>query len=72
MYIKISDTFPRIPDTQSRVITKVYEFLGQPSYYRQKVSPKQSAEDDSNPAGVCVKCFDYMLLWAGLQSIESR
>ena len=32
MYIKISYTFQRIPDTQSRVITKVYDFLGQPSY----------------------------------------
>ena len=32
MYIKISYKFHRIPDTQSRVITKVYDFLGQPSY----------------------------------------
>ena len=32
MYIQISYTFQRIPDTQSRVITKVYDFLGQPSY----------------------------------------
>ena len=42
--------------------------------YWQKDSPKQSTEYDSNPAGVpvCVKCFDYMLLWAGLQSIERR
>ena len=37
-----------------------------------KVIPKQSTDDDSNPGGVCVKCFDYMLLWAGLQSIEKR
>ena len=33
MYKKISYTFQRIPDTQSRVITKVYDFLGQPSYF---------------------------------------
>ena len=32
MYIKIPYTFQSIPDTQSRVITKVYDFLGQPSY----------------------------------------
>ena len=32
MYIKISYKFHRIPDTQSRAITKVYDFLGQPSY----------------------------------------
>ena len=32
MYIKISYKFHRIPDTQSRVITKVYDFLGQSSY----------------------------------------
>ena len=32
MYIKISYKFHRISDTQSRVITKVYDFLGQPSY----------------------------------------
>ena len=32
MYIKISYTFQRIPDTVSRVITKVYDFMGQPSY----------------------------------------
>ena len=25
---------------------------------KKLASPKQSAEDDSNPAGVCVKCFD--------------
>ena len=34
MYIKISYKFHRIPDTQSRVITKVYDFLGQPSYIK--------------------------------------
>ena len=28
----MSYTFQRIPDTQSCVITKVYDFLGQPSY----------------------------------------
>ena len=32
MYLKISYKFHRIPDTQSHVITKVYDFLGQPSY----------------------------------------
>ena len=32
MYIKISYKFHRSPDTHSRVITKVYDFLGQPSY----------------------------------------
>ena len=32
MYIEISYKFHRIPDTQSRVLTKVYDFLGQPSY----------------------------------------
>ena len=32
MYIKISRIFHRVPDTQSRFITKVYDFLGQPSY----------------------------------------
>ena len=32
MYIKISYKFHRIPDTQSSVLTKVYDFLGQPSY----------------------------------------
>ena len=32
MYIKISYKFHRIPETQSRVITNVYDFLGQPSY----------------------------------------
>ena len=32
MYMKISYKFHRIHDTQSRVITKVYDFLGQPSY----------------------------------------
>ena len=32
MYIKISCKYHRIPDTQSHVITKVYDFLGQPSY----------------------------------------
>ena len=34
MYLKISYKFQRIPDTQSRVITKVYDFLGQPSYVK--------------------------------------
>ena len=32
MYIEISYKFHRISDTQSRVLTKVYDFLGQPSY----------------------------------------
>ena len=32
LYIKISYTFQRTPDTQSRVIRKVYDFLGQPLY----------------------------------------
>ena len=32
MYIEILFKFQRFPDTQSRVITKVYAFLGQPSY----------------------------------------
>ena len=38
MYIKISYKYHRIPDTQSRVITKFYDFLGQPSY--NKISIK--------------------------------
>ena len=37
MYIKISYKFHRIPDTKSRVITKVYDFLGQPSYMSTRV-----------------------------------
>ena len=32
MYIEISYKFHRIPDTQSRVIAKVYNFLGKPLY----------------------------------------
>ena len=32
IYIKKSYTFQRILDTKYRVITKVYDFLGQPSY----------------------------------------
>ena len=32
MYINISYKFHRIPDTQSRFITKVHDLLGQPSY----------------------------------------
>ena len=33
MYIKISYTFHRTPDRQSRFITKVHDLLGQPSYF---------------------------------------
>ena len=32
MYMDISYKFHRIPDTQPRVITKVHDLLGQPSY----------------------------------------
>ena len=32
MYMKISYKFHRIPDIQFHVVTKVYDFLGQPSY----------------------------------------
>ena len=32
MYIKMSYKFHRIPDTQSHLITKVHDLLGQPSY----------------------------------------
>ena len=32
LYIKISYKFHRIPDAQSCDITKVYDFLGHPSY----------------------------------------
>ena len=34
MYINISYKFHRIPDRQSRFITKVHDLLGKPSYIR--------------------------------------
>ena len=39
MYMNITDTFHRIPDTQSCVITKVHNLLGLPSEGNRKYAP---------------------------------
>ena len=56
MYIQISYTFQRIPDTQPRVITKVYDFLGQPSYIQYFKTMAKFAFIPSASTSLIISC----------------
>ena len=66
IYIKISYTFQRIPDTQSRVITKVYDFLGQPSY----MAVLLCSFKDAGPERFRFKFYHNSITWKHASGME--
>ena len=65
MYINISYKFHRIPDRQTRFITKVHDLLGQPSYVvaenetkkKQIINVQTKSKLCSKPKnGSCIEC----------------
>ena len=84
MYINISYKFHRIPNRQSRFITKVHDLLGQPSYIHTlfwllvslKLSPLYIYVHYSDywsvwhsPPSIYVHYSDYLSVWRSLPSI---